>query len=165
LRLVAHRQRCRPRLCGWASPLLTTASGTPPNCELRGRGLQRALNVNSGRPWRKNALMVYIVRDAPRPWRDQEQTFRRTGRLSVGAGEGRTAISCSFAEVPRFLTVSRSPWTNLDQAGADPTRPFLSPNAAIDRMGLQAASRPRFDPNPRFTSPHAGGHPADFDHP
>ena len=34
---------------GWGSPLLTTASGTPPNCELRDRGLQRALNVDAGR--------------------------------------------------------------------------------------------------------------------
>src|SRR5208337_4970115 len=46
---------------GWGSPLLTTASGTPPNCELRDRGLQRALNVDSGRPWRKNALTVYMT--------------------------------------------------------------------------------------------------------
>jgi hypothetical protein len=26
LRLVAHRQRCRPRLCGGRSPFLTTAN-------------------------------------------------------------------------------------------------------------------------------------------
>jgi hypothetical protein len=53
LRLVAHRQRCRPRLCGGGSSLLTTASGTPPNCELRGRGLQLPLNNDSGRLRRK----------------------------------------------------------------------------------------------------------------
>jgi hypothetical protein len=48
--------------CGWwpigsdadrdcaagGAPLLTTASGRPPNYELRGRGLQRALHVDSG---------------------------------------------------------------------------------------------------------------------
>ncbi len=50
---------CRPRLCGGGSPLLTTASGTPPNCELRGRGLQRALNVGSGRRQRIDAAMVH----------------------------------------------------------------------------------------------------------
>jgi hypothetical protein len=32
----------------------------PPNCELRGRGLQRALNVDSSRLRRKDAAMVYI---------------------------------------------------------------------------------------------------------
>ena len=61
LRLVAHRQRCRPRLCGGGSSLLTTASGTPPNCELRGRGLQLPLNDDSGRLRRKDDAMVYIT--------------------------------------------------------------------------------------------------------
>jgi len=45
--------------------ILTTASGTPPNCELRSRCLQRALNVDSGRLRRKDAAMVYIITNAP----------------------------------------------------------------------------------------------------
>ena len=48
LRLVAHRQRRRPRLCGEGSPLLTTASGTPPNCELHEPRFASALNVAWG---------------------------------------------------------------------------------------------------------------------
>jgi len=47
------RRPCRGRTPGptggtSAAPLLTTASGTPPECEICGRGLQRALNVDCG---------------------------------------------------------------------------------------------------------------------
>jgi len=35
--------------------------GTPPNCELRGRGPQLELNVDSGRLRRKDDAMVYIT--------------------------------------------------------------------------------------------------------
>jgi hypothetical protein len=72
LRLVAHRQRRRPRLCGEKSPLLTIAgAGRSPTASRMGRGLQRALNVS---PWRDNALMVdmttkalFILLSARRP--------------------------------------------------------------------------------------------------
>jgi hypothetical protein len=50
-----NRQRCRPRLCGGGSSLLTTRErGAAQLSELRCRGLQRALNVG---PWGENALM------------------------------------------------------------------------------------------------------------
>jgi hypothetical protein len=39
-------------------------SGTPPNCELHGRDLQRALNVDFGHARRKGAAMVYIGTNA-----------------------------------------------------------------------------------------------------
>jgi hypothetical protein len=62
---VAYRKRRRPRLCDGGSPLLTTASGTSPNCKLRGRGLQWALNVASSGLRRKDAATVYITINAP----------------------------------------------------------------------------------------------------
>jgi hypothetical protein len=60
LRLVAQRQRRRPRLYGEGSRLLTTVCGTPPNYELHDRGLHRALNVDFGRLRRKNTAIAVI---------------------------------------------------------------------------------------------------------
>ena len=67
LRLVAYRKRRRPRLCDGGSPLLTTASGTPPNCELRGRGLQRVGALSARRrSSQHHPLMTALDRRAPR---------------------------------------------------------------------------------------------------
>jgi hypothetical protein len=48
--LFTHFRVDLERLCGWGTLLLTTASGTPPNRKLRGRGWQLPLNDDSGRP-------------------------------------------------------------------------------------------------------------------
>jgi hypothetical protein len=69
--------------------ILTTASGTPPNCELRSRCLQRALNVDSGRLRRKDAAMVYIITNAPsKSSRSASQRREASKRVST---DGRIA--------------------------------------------------------------------------
>ena len=111
---MAHRQRCRPRLCGGGSSLLTTASGTPPNCELRGPRLQLPLNDDSGRLRRKDALKVYIGTNAP-------------------TGPESQTLSMSREAVPNLNQCSR---VGTDRGGAE----FCCANdAVVDGRSAQGA--------------------------
>ena len=53
----AYQRLSQTRL-GLGPSLATLSTRRPANFELRGRGLQRAAYIHSGRPSRKNALMV-----------------------------------------------------------------------------------------------------------
>lgn len=55
----AYQRLSQTRL-GLGPSLATLSTRRPANCELHGRGLQQAAYIHSGRPSRKNALMVDI---------------------------------------------------------------------------------------------------------
>ena len=56
----AYQRLSQTRL-GLGPSLATLSTRRPANCELHGRGLQRAAYIHSGRPSRKTALMVDIL--------------------------------------------------------------------------------------------------------